>query len=148
MASGYSWTSTDSKHCYAGYERLAQNSNSVNPTFKCSNSNDLYTVSESSKGNKKLSNPIGLITADEISMAGGVSGSNNSSYYLYNKEDYWTMSPINFRSNLALVFMVRSYGDLNGTNVNNPIGVRPVINLASNVTTKSGNGTSSAPYEI
>ncbi len=139
-----SWSSTGSK-LYAAYGRLADNKA---PTLKCSNSSDLYTTSSSSKGNKKLTNPIGLITADEVSMAGGVFGSNNNSYYLYNKEDYWTMSPSNFRSNLALVFYVRSYGDLNGTNVNNPIGIRPVINIASNVAIKSGNGTSSEPYEI
>ncbi len=35
-----------------------------------------------SKGNKKLSNPIGLITADEVIMAGGSWNSENSSYYL------------------------------------------------------------------
>ena len=145
MADGSLWSSIESSHNYVAYERLVDNKT---PILKCSNSSDLYTTSSSSKGNKKLINPIGLITADEVSMAGGVFGSNNNSYYLYNKEDYWTMSPSNFRSNLALVFYVRSYGDLNGTNVNNPIGIRPVINIASNVAIKSGNGTSSEPYEI
>ena len=55
MTSGYSWSSQPSSTIYyAGYGRLVQNSSSVNPTFKCSNSNDLYTTSSSSKGNKKL----------------------------------------------------------------------------------------------
>ena len=48
---------------YAAYNRLYTNKS---PTFKCSNSSDLFTTSGSSDGNKKLTNPIGLITADEI----------------------------------------------------------------------------------
>ena len=37
------------------------------PTFKCSDkSNDLYTVVSSNQGNKSLTYPIGLITADEV----------------------------------------------------------------------------------
>ena len=148
MASGYSWSSTGSTHYYAGYGRLAQNSNGVNPTFKCSNSNDLYTTSTSSKGNKKLINPIGLITADEVSMAGGAWNSGNSSYYLYTGQAYWTMSPYRFNGSYALVFAVYSDGGLYGWYVYSAIGVRPVINLAHNVVIKSGNGTSSTPYEI
>ena len=148
MASG-SWNSTGSTHYYAGYGRLVQNGNSVNPTFKCSNSNDLYTTSGSSKGNKVLANPIGLITADEIIMAGGSWSSGNGSYYLYNNANYWTISPHRFTSTgYAYTFRVHSGGNLGYTNVNDTSGVRPVINIASDVTIRSGNGTSSTPYEI
>ena len=58
---------------YTVYNRLIMNKL---PILKCSNNNDLYTISLSSKGNKVLTNPIGLITADEVSMAGGVYGQN------------------------------------------------------------------------
>ena len=44
---------------------------------------EVYTTSGSSQGNKALTYPIGLITADEVAYAGGVYGSSNSSYYLY-----------------------------------------------------------------
>ena len=151
MASGYSWSSTGSTHYYAGYGRLAQNSNGVNPTFKCSNSNDLYTTSTSSKGNKKLSNPIGLITVDEVVMAGGAWNSGNSSYYLYNNAAYWTMSPFYFNvgsgGSWAIMFGVRSTGYLDAPDVSNAGGVRPVINLARDVEI-TGSGTSSAPYVV
>ena len=47
---------------YAAYNRLFKNKT---PTFKCSNISDLYTISGSSDGNRALTYPIGLITADE-----------------------------------------------------------------------------------
>ena len=133
---------------YGGYIRLVNSTKS--PTLKCKNSSDLYTVSGSSKGNKALTNPVGLITADEVAMAGGVYGQTNESYYLYTNSAYWTMSPCSFNAanSYAGVFFVVSDGIPGNANVNGTIGVRPVINLASNVTIRSGNGTSSTPYEI
>ena len=146
MTNGYSWSSKPSSTIYyAGYGRLVQNSNSVNPTFKCSNSNDLYTTSTSSKGNKKLSNPIGLITADEVITAGGAWSSNNSSYYLYNKKNYWTMSP--YGATDAVVFAMASGGRLDDHYVRGSYGVRPVINLAHDVEI-TGSGTSSDPFVV
>ena len=142
-----SWSSTGSTLYYAAYGRLIDNKA---PTLKCSNSSDLYTTSSSSKGNKALTNPVGLITADEVYMAGGVWGTSNSSYYLYTGQNYWTMSPSYFGSNgSAHVFYVHSNGNLSHAYVDwTSGGVRPVINLSADVTAKSGNGTSSTPYEI
>ena len=123
--------------------------NVLNPTLKCNQiNNDLYTVSESSKGNKALTYPIGLITVDEM-VFGGVNGrSTNTNYYLYTGQDYWTMTPRNF-SNWAIVFYVEKNGII-GSNISvySPYGVRPVINLARDVVIKSGNGTIDTPYEI
>ena len=129
---------------YGEYIRLITNKN---PDLKCSNSSDLYTTSSSSKGNKALTNPIGLITADEVSMAGGVYGSSNSSYYLYTGQGYWTMSSFCFYGSYAYVFRVSSNGSLNDTNVDNSLGVRPVINLAHDVEI-TGTGTSDDPYVV
>ncbi len=149
MASGSSWSSTPSSTIYyAGYGRLVQKSSSVNPTFKCSNSTDLYTVSGSSKGNKALSNPVGLITADEVTMAGLPWSGSTTSNYLYTGQYYWTMSPYSFGGSFASVFRVDSDGSLNYSWVNNSFGVRPVINLRSDITILSGDGTSSNPYVI
>ena len=131
---------------YGGYIRLVNSTKS--PTLKCKNSSDLYTVSGSGKGNKALSNPVGLITADEISIAGGLYTRNNSSYYLYTNQAYCTMSPLYFPSNTAEVFFVNSDGGIGHSWVNSGYGVRPVINLAHDVVIKSGNGSSSTPYEI
>ena len=130
---------------YAAFNRLYTNKA---PTFECSNSSDLFTTSGSSQGNKALQYPIGLITADEVAYAGGVQGSSNTSYYLYTDQDYWTMSPLRYYGG-ALVFRVASTGELttNGWAFST-YGVRPVINLRSDVTISGGNGTSLNPYVI
>ena len=133
---------------YAVYNRLVTNKS---PSFKCSNSSDLFTVSGASKGNKALQYPIGLITADEVSYAGGVVGigSSNSSYYLYTNKHYWTMSPYNFNGSYAIVSTVNASGALDNQNVSaTPPGVRPVVNLKADVQISTGSGTSSNPYVI
>ena len=130
---------------YGSYIRLITNKI---PTLKCTNKEDLYTSKESKKGNNILTYPIGLITADEVSMAGGVFDIDNTNYYLYSNS-YWTMTPRYFNGALAYVFLISSTGNLNGVGVaGHSHGVRPVINLSNDVEIKSGNGTISAPYEI
>ena len=132
---------------YAGYIRLITNKQ---PTFECSNSSDLYTTSGSSQGNKALTYPIGLITADEVAYAGGVYGQTNESYYLYTNSNYWTMSPSYFNSSnsRASVFGVSSGGGFGLNNVLGALGVRPVINLKSSVQITGGDGSSGNPYVI
>ena len=129
MASGYTWSSTGSTHYYAAYERLDTNKS---PSLACSSS-DI------------IAEPVGLITADEVAFAGGVSGKANQSYYLYNNQYYWTMSPSHYST--ARVFVVYSNGDLDYWSVNAARGVRPVINLKADVTI-TGEGTSSNPYKV
>ena len=134
---------------YAAYNRLAS---SKQPTFECKDEDgeesDLYTTSGSSQGNKALTYPIGLITADEVVYAGGVWGTNNTSYYLYTGQAYWTMSPYRFYNGWARVFRVDSDGIPGGWGVNYTIGVRPVINLRNDVTISGGDGTASNPYVV
>ena len=138
------------KTYYGAYIRLITNKA---PVLTCSDSNDLFTPSGSTKGNKKLSKPIGLITADEVAYAGGVYGTNNTSYYLYNNQYYWTMSPSDYYNSYgAYVFSVYSNGGLSndyyGVSNTSP-GVRPVINLkADTVFDEGGAGTSSNPYVV
>ena len=155
--SGTGTSNTD----YAAYNRLHTNKT---PTFKCTYEDasgvkqDLYTTPGSSKGNGALkvtpsdndstATPIGLITADEVAYAGGVVGSNNNSYYLYNNAVYWTMSPGRFYYGDAGVFYVYSSGSLiPGGYVYNLYGVRPVINLKSAIAI-SGSGSTSDPFKV
>ncbi len=129
---------------YAAYNRLYTNKT---PTFKCSDSLDLYTTSKSSKGNKALTYPIGLITADEVVYAGGRYERQNNQYYLEGS-DYWTMSPCGSVNAIASVFFVSPFqGLLAKYRVDYSRGVRPVINLKEDVTL-SGNGTTTSPYEV
>ena len=132
---------------YGGYIRLVNSTKS--PTLKCKNNEDMYTISGSSRGNKALTNLVGLITADEVSMAGGVYGDINKSYYLYTGQQYWTMSPYLFptTNSHVHVFVVWLDGYLSGSPVLYTFGVRPVINIASDVEI-TGSGTSADPYVV
>ena len=121
------------------------------PSFECPNSSDLYTTGESGQGNQALTYPIGLITADEAWFAGGVSD-NSSNFYLSTNQDYWTMSPFNFRASwsyyYAFVFRVTANGLLDGVTTDSSRGIRPVINLKADVQISQGSGTSTDPYVI
>ena len=133
---------------YGAYNRLNDNKS---PSFKCSDkNNDLFTASGSNKGNKKLTYPVGLITADEVAYAGGIAYKNNQSYYLYTGQNYWTMSPSYFYSTgLAWVFLVYSSGYLDTTDtVNGANGVRPVLNLKADTAISGGNGSSDTPFVV
>ncbi|MCM1053487.1 MAG: hypothetical protein NC483_05900 [Ruminococcus sp.] len=122
----------------------------VMPTFSCTNNNDLYTYTNSNKGNKALENPVGLITADEASYAGMISDYNNTSRtvanYLCTEQSYWTISPSAYP--YADVYQITSNGAIDGYfSVNYSRGIRPVINLRSDATF-TGNGTISNPYKV
>ena len=133
---------------YGAYTRLNPDNAAVNPTFECSDEdNDLYTVNESSKGNHALNYPVGLITADEVVYAGALMGTNNSGYYLYTNSSYWTISPFWLINGSASIFSVNSNGRFYYDYSNNERGIRPVINLRSDVTL-SGSGTSTDPYTV
>lgn len=139
--SGTGTSSTD----YGARYRLYTNKT---PTFERSDKDsDLYTVGESNKGNKALTYPVGLITADEIAYAGGVWDTSNSSYYLYTNGAYWTLSPSYFFRGSAGMFIVHSDGSLSGAYVDYSRDVRPVINLRGDLSV-TGTGTSADPYEV
>ena len=142
-SNGQGGTGTTTTTYYGAYIRLNTNKT---PTFDCP-SEDLYTTSGSSNGNKALQYPIGLISADEVAYAGGVWATNNTSYYLYTGQAYWTMSPYFFNGSYASVFCVNTDGGLGSDWVSSTWGVRPVINLRADVTL-TGSGTSTDPYRI
>ena len=132
-----SWSATGS-HDYAAYGRL-YNKGSESASLQCSDVDIL------SQDNGRLPNPIGLVTADEVALA-GVTWSNPQSSYLNTGQNYWTMSPSGYYSG-ARVFYVFSYGALNAPYVNDANGVRPVINLKSAIAI-SGSGTTSDPFKV
>jgi len=136
---------------YGAYIRLITNKS---PILTCANTSDLYTVSGSTKGNKSLTYPIGLISADEVAMAGGVWRQINYGYYLYNGQNYYSLSPYCFDNPDAFVFGLDASvfgldaaGDLDYWHVKGTVGVRPVINLKAAVTL-TGKGTASDPYVV
>ena len=137
------WTSTG-WYSYGAYGRLVSNKT---PTLKCPTASDKFTVNVS-KGNGSLTYPVGLITADEIAMAGGVNGSSNSSYYLYTNQNYWSgPSYFNGSTTSAFEFYVGFSGGINSYIVYSNYGARPVISLSSK-TKLSGSGTYNDIYTV
>ena len=131
------------KYLYFGaYERAY----TYSPIVTCPSVNDSFTTS-SSNGNGKLTNPIGLLTADEVMMAGGKGGTGNNSYYLYTNQNYWLGSPNYFFNVSAYGFRVYSAGSLGNSIVNSTNGARPAVSLKPGATL-SGAGTSESPFTV
>ena len=127
---------------YGATQRLISTSNSAGgtgPSLKCNG--------ELSKINSK----VGLITADELALAGYAYGLQNSTTYLQeNATDtyWWSLSPRSFNGDSARVWDVRgSIGNFGGNYVFLTYGVRPSISLKS-TTNVTGNGTSDSPFII
>ena len=146
------WNSSDkalgygTKNTYYGaYNRL---SNLNQPQFACPQTNDLFTTTTSSKGNKALTYPVGLITVDEVVYAGGTYQIANETYYLNNNTFYWTMSPWYFDGDHAYVGDVGGYAGVDDDYSYDVFGVRAAVNLSSYVEITSGDGTFDNPYVV
>ncbi len=147
---------------YGGYLRLSNNNKQ--PTLKCSTNihknEDYFTytnaigikqkgINEILTGTKSLEYPIGLITADEVSFAGGVENQANAGYWLHTGQDYWTITPMMFQNSLYAValYIIYSDGSISGYFSTDMYGLRPVINLKAD-TEFTGDGTSTNPYIV
>ena len=113
-------------------------------------SRDLYTTTDSSIGNKALTYPVGLITYDELVFAGMDNRHINKLSWAYSTQRYWTMSPSNFDVVWGIAYerTLGSSGVLDGWYVDGGLGIRPVINLKSDVKIAGGIGTSNDPFII
>ena len=119
----------------------------------CPQKNDAFTVSDTANGNGALTYPVGLLSTDEIVLAGGWDVK-NFDYYLFSGQNWWTSSPVVFYGVSANVRYVMSdgnpYSDYvggKGDVLSPDSGVRPVFNLKAEVL-KYGDGTASNPYRL
>ena len=147
--------STSDNAYFGAYTRLITNKT---PSYDCAATEDKFTV-DSTVGNGKLTYPIALMTADEVSFAGGLWTTNAPTWYYYNSANgsstgsnwWWLLSPSLWNGSSAVVFYVSGSSGPGGlsnrvvyvTNV-----VRPVISLKSCIKYSTGNGTPETPYEI
>ena len=147
--------STSDNAYFGAYTRLLTNKT---PSYDCTATEDKFTV-DTSTGNGKLTYPIALMTADEVSFAGGLYLTSAPTWYYYNSAnksstgstDWWLLSPSNWNGSNAYVFNVygsSNPGFLNNYFVSNTNGVRPVISLKSCIKYSTGNGSASDPYTI
>ena len=126
------WVSTGSNINYAPYTRL--HSSTPTPTFEC-NTADVVT------------NNFGLITADEIVLAGGKYNSDNSTFYLNNNMAYWAGSPDRFLDGYSIVFVLDPFNGLSDGYVDIGYGVRGVVSLSSE-SKLLGSGTYNDVYVV
>ena len=152
-AGGYNTGSTE--FYYGGYTRLITNKA---PTYDCTDTNDKFTV-DTSTGNGKLTYPIALMTADEVSFAGGLWVTDAETWYYKNSANgsstgniwWWLLSPNYWVGGRAGMFYVNGSsnpGNLINYSVNTAGGVRPAVSLKSCVKTSGGDGLANAPYTI
>ncbi len=127
------WASNGRDFEYAPYTRLS--SSPPTPTFECNNA-DVVT------------NNLGLITEDEIVLAGGKIGTDNSAFYLNNNMAYWAGSPLVFIDSGSHVFGLDPFGSfLDGLVDSRNVAVRGVVSLSSE-SKLLGSGTYSDVYTV
>ena len=150
--------STSDNAYFGAYTRLITNKT---PSYDCTATEDKFTV-DTSTGNGKLTYPIALMTADEVSFAGGLFVKNAPTWYYYNSAKgsstgstwWWLLSPEFWYDSGAYVSQVfgldhpgyldyRRVGDARDSS-----GVRPAVSLKSCVKTSGGDGSAENPYVV
>ena len=141
-----SWNSTGTTYYYGAYGRIVKDNN---PMLTCAVDSDRFTVNKiNGKGNSALTYPIGLITIDELEMAGNNWSESNTNYYLHTGANYWAGSPREFYvGNGANEFDVLGDGNLNGGYVRSKFGARGVVSLSSE-SKLLGSGTYNDVYTV
>ncbi|HIT10752.1 MAG TPA: hypothetical protein IAC24_04050, partial [Candidatus Onthousia faecigallinarum] len=110
------------------------------PTLKCP------STSESYGGSYRLK--VGLITADELALAGELYGVIGNSYLNPGENGYWYWSMTPFAFNYDYAHVWSGFDDLGSTDVTGQNAVRPVINVTTNNGFASGDGSVESPYVI
>lgn len=168
-------TSPQDSMKFATYARNNYSDNQK-PQLTCPNiSRDGFTTKNASIGNKALTYPIGLITADEANLAnvrnyycsGDYNQTCGSSYLSNSIGATFTMSPFSYTTTWYGSSEINMFGILTGgsdetdldwmwgdTGADNPeksnirTSIRPSINLKNTIQTTDGSGTKEDPYII
>ncbi len=165
--------STSDDFYFGAWTRLKTNKT---PTYKCGGDGngglfassqaiaDKFSASTEGGGNGQLTYPIAMMTADEISFAGGMFGgylvSPNYAWYYSNSAvsmsitgtgDWRLLTPCSWSNTLSSVLFVSGTDDIGymvGTNVTHLKVIRPVISLKACTKYSSGDGTANSPYTV
>ena len=155
LASGQTY-STTSRFDYAPYERIFTNKQ---PTYNCTNMSDAFSVNNTSA---KLDYPVGLMTIDELSYAGGQAWTKLTAPYAwyytnangessYGSAPFWAFSP-SCTGSPSRVWGVSGSGrpgDLDiSFDVVYSIALRPSVSLSSCNLISRGNGSPENPYLV
>ena len=155
LASGETYSTTNDFN-YAPYERIEKNKQ---PTYNCTNMNDAFSVNNT---NAKLDYPVGLMTIDELSYAGGQAWTKLTAPYAwyytnangessYGSAPFWAFSP-SCTGSPSRVWGVSGSGrpgDLDiSFDVVYSIALRPSVSLSSCNLISRGNGSPENPYLV
>ena len=155
LASGETY-STTKKFNYAPLERIYTNKQ---PTYNCTNMSDAFSVNNTSA---KLDYPVGLMTIDELSYAGGEGGitldapyawyyTNANGKSIIGSEPFRSFSPSlwgGYRSDVLGVVGSGEPGYLLNYGVADSLVVRPSISLLSCNLISRGDGSPENPYVV
>ena len=155
LASGQTYSTTKGFY-YAPYERIDTNQQ---PTYNCTNMSDAFSVNNTSA---KLDYPVGLMSIDELSYAGGEAGTALDAPYAWyytnvNGESItgsapsWALSPYIWNGSFSYVWFVYGSvypGFLNFSYVVYSIAVRPQVSLSSCNLISRGDGSANNPYVV
>ena len=155
LASGQTY-STTSRVDYAPYERIVTNKQ---PTYNCTNMSDAFSVNNTSA---KLDYPIGLMSIDELSYAGGQAFTTLDAPYAwyytnangessYGSVAFWALSPSDWDGSRSRVWYVNGSvgpGNLDYCNVDSTDAVRPSVSLSSCNLISRGDGSANNPYVV
>jgi hypothetical protein len=117
------------------------------PSVTCINTRDSFTV-DSKNGNGKLTYPVGLLTADEYTLAGSGNKGYSTTAYLHTGKYQWPLSPYSFSGVNAIEFYLNSSGILSYNGVDFTRGVRPSVSLKPGTYVSGGDGSVSTPYIV
>ena len=154
LASGQTYSTTKAFD-YATYPRIENEQ----PTYNCTNMSDAFSVNNTSA---KLDYPVGLMSIDELSYAGGEADKSLTAPYAWyytnaNGESItgsarsWALSPGLLNRSSSLVWFVYGSdapGCLGISVVRSRLAVRPSVSLLSCNLISRGNGSPENPYEI
>ena len=154
LASGGTYSTTE-KFDYAPYERIKNKQ----PTYNCTNISDAFSVNNTSA---KLDYPVGLMTIDELSYAGGQAWTKLTAPYAwyytnangessYRSAPFWALSPSYWNGSYSFVWFVHGSGipgDLFNFYVVSSFAVRPSVSLSSCNLISRGDGSPENPYLV
>ncbi len=136
---------------FVNYKRAITDSS---PSLVCSK-NDSFTVNNYN-GNRSLTYPVAVVTADELVLAGLRDGASNGSTvnYMYHHDGGESLTPISITSVTYISFLdsliTRGVHLAFGVsyNINTTYRFRPMISIKPNQLIVSGEGTKTNPYVI
>ncbi|CDE38513.1 unknown [Mycoplasma sp. CAG:472] len=114
----------------------------------CAVDSDRFTVNKiNGKGNSALTYPIGLITIDEVEMAGNNFNESVKSHYLYTGAHYWTGTPAAFDGDFSFEYSAMDEGGFSMSDVGIRFAARGVVSLSSE-SKLLGSGTYNDVYVV